>query len=196
MDNRIQMEAALYTIDWDHIQVRLTSEDGRSYIGNAAAAQTRGVELNGTLQVSDYVKILATYNYNKAETTQAVEHRAINDGDRLPGSPRTQSSIALDFNYPVNSAEVDANIGFHHMGEVYTALNPDYYNYQKLESYNTVNAHMGVSLRNWRLGAFIRNIGNTRGITGARSDEWHGEQGKFEYITRPRTIGLSLTYKH
>ena len=196
MDSRIQMEAALYTIDWDHIQVRLTSEDGRSYIGNAAAAQTRGVELNGTLQVSDYVKILATYNYNKAETTQAVEQLAINDGDRLPGSPRTQSSIALDFNYPVNSAEVDANIGFHHMGEVYTALNPDYYNYQKLESYNTVNAHMGVSLRNWRLGAFIRNIGNTRGITGARSDEWHGEQGKFEYVTRPRTIGLSLTYKH
>lgn len=195
LDDEIQLNVALYSIDWSDIQLPL-SEDGRGYTGNAGEAQTNGVELNGSVQVNSNIKLLVTYNYNNAETTQAVEELAINDGDRLPGSPRTQASFALDFAYPINTVELEANISIHRMGDVYTALNPSYYNYQKLQSYNTANAHIGVSLRNWYLGAFVNNIGNVRGITGARSDEWHGEQGKFEYITRPRTVGLSVSYQY
>ncbi|MEN0036000.1 MAG: TonB-dependent receptor [Cellvibrio sp.] len=195
LDNRVQLNTALYTIEWSDIQLSL-SDDGRGYTGNAGEAQTKGVELNGSIQLNSNIKLLATYNYNNAETTQAVEELAINDGDRLPGSPRTQAGVALDFIYPVHSAEVDANLSFHRTGDVYTALNSEFYNYQKLQSYNIVNARVGVSLRNVRIGAFINNIGNTRGITGARNDGMHGDQGQFEYVTRPRTIGLSATYQY
>jgi iron complex outermembrane receptor protein len=87
-------------------------------------------------------------------------------------------------------------LSFNRVGAMYTALNTDFYNYQKLDAYNTTNARIGVTLSNWRLGAFITNIENTRAITGARSAEWHGEQGRFEYISRPRTLGISATYQY
>lgn len=196
LENRIQMTAAIYVIDWDDIQLPLRTADGRRYTGNAGEARTSGVELNGSIQLNDNIKLLAMYDYNKAEATETVEQLSIYDGDKLPGSPRSQIGIALDFLYPVNASELDANISFNRMGEVYTAFNPEYYNYQELESYNTANVRIGVSLRNWRVGAFINNIGNTRGITGSRSNELHGDQGRFEYITRPRTVGLSATYKY
>jgi iron complex outermembrane receptor protein len=195
LDNRVQLNTALYTIEWSDIQLSLY-EDGRGYTGNAGEAQTRGIELNGSVQLNDNFKLLGVYNYNSAETTQSVDELGVNDGDRLPGSPRSQAGIALDFIYPINTTELDANISFHRTGEVYTALNSSYYNYQKLQSYNRVNARIGVTLRNWHMGAFVNNISNSRGITGARTNEVHGDQGQFEYITRPRTIGLSVNYQY
>ena len=84
----------------------------------------------------------------------------------------------------------------HHPGDSNFLQNPEFYNYQTLDSFTTANARIGVTLSNWRVGAFVNNIENTRGITGARTDEWYGDQGKFDYVTRPRTIGMSVVYQY
>jgi hypothetical protein len=115
---------------------------------------------------------------------------------RLPGSPRTQWSLSLDFNREFNGALWDASIGMNRIGHVYTALNPEFASYQKLDAYNIASARVGVTLRNWRLGAFVNNIENTRGISGGRFDDFYGDQGQFEYVTRPRTIGVSVNYQY
>lgn len=104
--------------------------------------------------------------------------------------------MALDYLQAIGSVEWDGSLSFQRMGEVYTALNESYFNYQQLDSYNTANAQIGVTLRNWRLGAFVNNIANTRGITGGRADDFYGDQGQFEYVTRPRTVGLSASYQY
>ena len=196
MDQRVQFNAALYRIDWDDIQVSVTSDEGRRYWDNAGEARTQGLELDASAQLYGALILRTNYTYVDAQTTEAVESLAINDGDRLPGSPRTHATIALDYTKAMSGADLEVSISVQRTGEVYTALNSNYYNYQKLESFNTANARVGVILRNWRFGAFVNNINNTRGITGARSNEWYGEQGKFEYITRPRTIGVSVNYQY
>lgn len=196
LEQRIQFNAALYRMDWNDIQVSLTSEEGRSYWGNAGEARTQGIELDVSAQLNDMFVLRVNHTYLDAQTTEAVEELAINDGDRLPGSPRNQSTIALDYTKAFSGATLEASISVQRTGEVYTALNSNYYNYQELESFNIANARLGVILRNWRFGAFVNNINNTRGITGGRSDEIYGEQGQFEYITRPRTIGLSVNYQY
>jgi iron complex outermembrane receptor protein len=194
-NKRVQLNAALFSVQWKNIQVR-TSADGRNFIDNAAKARSQGVELDLTAQLNEMFVLRGSYSYTDAALTETVEDIFAYDGDRLPGSPRNHFSIALDYAQLINGKELDASLSFSRIGDVYTALNTDFYNYQKLDAYNTANARIGVTLSNWRLGAFVTNIENTRGITGARSNEWHGEQGKFEYITRPRTVGMSVTYRY
>ena len=183
-------------IDWNELQVRLTSEDGRTVWDNAGAARTQGVEFDLTAQLNDAFTLLAGYYYVDKQITESVADISVYDGNQLPGSPRSQWSLSIDYEQAFNSAVVDASFGVNRIGEVNTALNPEFYNYQTLDGFTTANARIGVTLRNWRVGAFVNNIENTRGITGARSDEWHGEQGQFDYVSRPRTIGLSVTYQY
>lgn len=194
LDQRLQLNAALFNIDWEDLQVRLVSEDGRNVWGNAGEARSQGIELDASAQLSSAFTLRGSYSYTDAQITESVESISVYDGDQLPGSPRNQWNLALDYTHAFDAAELDASIGVNRLGEIYTALNPEFYNYEKLDSFTTANARIDVILRNWRLGAFIHNIENTRGITGKRSNEWYGEQGKFEYVTRPRTVGLSVTY--
>jgi outer membrane receptor for ferrienterochelin and colicin len=188
-------------MEWDHLQIRTTSSSGLPYFINAGDARSKGVELETEFHLNSAFILRAGYSYTTSEVIETViflegEGANIYKNDVLPGSPDTHWSLALDYNQSFSSVDVDASISTHYFGEVYTALNDGFYNYRKLDGYNTADVSAGVTLRNWRLGAFINNISNTRGITGTRSTEWYGEQGRFEYITRPRTVGLSVTYQY
>lgn len=199
--NRLTLNAALFQVDWDNLQIRTTSASGLPFWVNVGEAQSKGVELDAVVKLNSAFSLRAGYSHTDAEITETVtfangEGDNVFNGDPLPGAPGTQWNLALDYNQTFGAAIVDASIGTSYFGEVYTALNSGFPNYKKLDSFNTARANAGVTLRNWRVGAFINNIGNTRGITGTRSTEWYGEQGKFEYVTRPRTIGLSVTYKY
>ncbi|HTF97154.1 MAG TPA: TonB-dependent receptor [Cellvibrio sp.] len=199
--DRISINAAIYNMEWEHLQIRTTSSSGLPYFINAGDARSKGVELETEFHLSSVFTLRAGYSYTNPEVIETViflegEGANIYKNDVLPGAPDTQWNLALDYNQSFESVDVDASISTHYFGEVYTAVNDGFYNYRKLDGYNTADVSAGVTLRNWRLGAFINNISNTRGITGTRSTEWYGEQGKFEYVTRPRTVGLSVTYQY
>lgn len=196
-NQQLQFNAAVFSTEWEDIQVSTTAEDdGRSITANAGEARSQGVELEVFAQLPGGFSLRSNYTIIDAELTETVEAVDAFDGDRLPGSPRTQFSVALDYLQAIGSVEWDGSLSFQRMGEVYTALNESYFNYQQLDSYNTANVQVGVTLRNWRLGAFVNNIANTRGITGGRADDFYGDQGQFEYVTRPRTVGLSVSYEY
>ena len=163
---------------------------------NAGKARSQGIELDASAQLSNTFTLRGGYSYTDAQITESVEDIGVYDGNQLPGSPRTQWNISLDYATSFAAADVDASIGLNRVGDVYTALNSESSSYQRLDSFTTANARIGVTLSNWRVGAFVNNIENTRGITGKRSNYWHGDQGQFEYVTRPRTIGLSATYQY
>lgn len=195
-NERLKINAALFNIDWDNLQVEVTTEDGRGVFDNAGKAYTQGVELDASARLTDAFALRATYSSTDAQIDESVEDINVYHGNQLPGSPRTQWSLSLDYTTTLATAALDASIGVNNFGHMYTAFNNEFYNYQRLDSFTTANARVGVTLRNWRLGAFVDNIENTRGITGTRSDEWHGDQGRFEYVTRPRTVGVSVTYQY
>lgn len=193
---RLELNAALFNIEWDDLQVQLETIDGRTAWDNAGKARTQGIEVDASAQLNDVFTLHAGYSYTDAAITESVEEIAVYDGNQLPGSPRTQWSLSLDFNREFNGALWDATIGMNRIGHVYTALNPEFSSYQKLDAYSIASARVGVTLRNWRLGAFVNNINNKRAITGGNFDDFYGDQGQFEYVTRPRTVGLSVTYQY
>lgn len=196
-NQQLQFNAALFSTAWEDIQVRTTAEDdGRSITVNAAEARSQGVELEVYAQLPAGFSLRSNYTFTDAELTESVEAIAAFDGDRLPGSPRQHLSLVVEYVKAMGDLEWDGSLSFQHMGEVTTAVNENFANYQLLDSYNTAGVRAGVTLRNWRLGAFVNNIANTRGITGGRADDFFGEQGQFEYVIRPRTVGMSVSYEY
>jgi len=201
MQDRINLTASIFRTVWDDLQIATVSPSNLIYWINLGEARTEGFELEGAFSLNDVFTLRTTYSYNNAEVIEAVifadgEGDNAYKGDVLPGSPEDEWNIALDYNRTLGALEVDATISATNVGEMYTALNEGFYNYQKLDSFTTTNISAGVTLRNFRVGAFVNNVANTRGINGKRSDEWYGEQGQFEYVSRPRTIGLSVTYRY
>ena len=168
---------------------------------NAKSARSKGVELEVTGNLSDRFSVWTNFSYTNAELTEDVINfngngENIYAGDRLPGSPEQQWSVGLDYSQPINSARLDAGLSISRSDEIYTTLNDELANYDRLSGFTTANARIFLTFDQWRLGAFVNNISNTRGITGKRTTEWYGERGQFEYITRPRTIGVSLRYRY
>lgn len=202
LQQHLRVSAALFYIDWQAIQVPGVVDDYYSAIVNAKGARSQGIELEALAKLPAGWSLRAGFSLTEAELTDTVEN--INgggenaySGDRLPGSPRTQWNLGLDYTRALNNqATLDAGVTVSHIGDSYTALNDEFFDYDRLDSYTLANAQASVSWRNWRIGAFIHNIANTHAVTGKRSTYWYREQGQFEYVTRPRTLGISVNYSY
>ncbi|ACE83675.1 TonB-dependent receptor [Cellvibrio japonicus] len=198
-NQRLLVNAAVFYMDWKDIQVQSYIEDFRATV-NAGDARSQGVELETKAILSDRWSVNLGYSFTEAELTETVEsitgsYENAYSGDRLPGSPKQQWNLGVSYAQPIGEAALDASLQLSHIGDVYTALNDEFYNYSRLDAYTTANARINVSLRNWHFGAFVTNIANERGVTGIRTDEFYGERGQFEYVTRPRTVGVSARYQ-
>lgn len=200
LQDRISLSAALFNTLWDDLQIKTVSPSGLPYWVNLGEARSSGIELEGSFALNDFFNLSAEYSYTDSKITETIiftegEGDDVYKDDPLPGVPENQGSIALNYDQAFGNYEVDASISISYFGEIYTAINDGFYNFRKLDSFTKADFSLGVTRQNLRVGAFVNNIGDKRGITGTRSDEWYGEQGQFEYITRPRTVGLSLSYK-
>lgn len=199
-DKRLRVSASLFYIDWEHIQV-LGRVAGYGATLNANDARSKGAELEVAADISEHWTLWGGFSYTQAELTEDAldyngEGENIYAGDRLPGSPEQQWSLGVDYSQSVKIGQLDASLSVARTDEIYTALNDELATYSRLSGYTTANARASLSFDQWRVGVFVNNIGNTRGITGKRNAYLFGERGQFEYITRPRTIGLSLRYQY
>jgi len=200
LNQKIQINAAVFYIDWKDVQVKTYNDEGRTITANAGAARSRGVELDTTVQLMQELSAKLGYTFTNATISETViDINGANGnayaGDRLPGSPREQWNLGFNYLRTVGTTTWDSSLTYAYNTGTITALNDSFADYAKLDGYGIINANIGVALRDWHFGAYVNNLANTRSITNLRSPELYGGQGQFEYITRPRTIGLTLNYK-
>lgn len=195
-DNHLQLNASIYYIDWSDIQLQFYSDNGYGYWDNAGNAISTGVELEARYHVSDQFSLVSVYDHSRAEINKTIEDKSLYKGDALPGVARDRINLALEFSQPLQHALLEAKITYQYTGSRNTAFNDEYYTYRELPSYQTVDAQIGISFDQWNLMLFVNNLTDTYAVTGARSNYWYREQGQFDYIIRPRTLGLraSVTF--
>lgn len=190
------VNASLYTIDWQDIQQSATVEYYPVTI-NAGAARSIGVELEGRFNLSDHWGLQWGAAYNDA-TLRTPADDAFDlatpgqSDDRLPGSPRKQWNIGLDSEHQFDAFQVDTLISVMSLGEITTALNSNIANYERLPGFTLLNAHVGAQWGNWYWAVDATNLTDERAITGSRHESEYGPQGRFDIITRPRTLALSV----
>lgn len=200
-NQQVQLNAAVFYMDWDDVQVASRTPEGYSATLNAQTARSKGIELESKANLSTEWSLRAGFSLTDAKLTKTVMGISggtenAYDGDTLPGSPRTQWNVGADYRHQINNLLFNASITYARNSEIYSALNKEFADYYRLDGFDTANIRFGVSMRNWRVDAFVNNMSNERGITGKRTANLFGDEGQYEYITRPRTLGVSINYHY
>ncbi len=195
----LSLSAALFYTDWKKVQVKSVVEGYGAWL-NTGSARSQGVELELEKEINKKWSTRLSYSFADAALTESVaningEGANAYDGDTLPGSPSNQWSLGIDYAGSISTALLSANLNYSYVSDSYTELNSEFADYTRLRGYGICNASTRVMLRNWQVGIFVNNLTNTRGITGRRAAPLFGEAGQFEYLTRPRTLGLFLSYQ-
>lgn len=211
----LRYSAAVFMVDWDDIQVNAASTNWGFYTAlNGDSARTTGLELELDGYLTDNLSFALGYAYVNAELTDDIRAPTAAapiialDGAELPGTP--SHSVNLSFTHVA-----DLRSGYtwtNHLSGFYqsstrNAINADLaspgkFNV-KLDGFGLVNYVSTVSRGAWDASVFVRNLTNEEGVTGLFTELYMGTDptqnyygnGNKQFITQPRTIGVSLSYR-
>ena len=122
-------------------------------------------------------------------------------GDRLPGSAKFSASLSSEYDWSVGggfSAFAGASLAY--VGGRYAEFanilptataNEAFGARVKLPSYTTVDLRGGVYNDDWRISAYLKNIGDKRGVIEATTRG--GTSSPQAIFLQPRTVGVSVT---
>jgi outer membrane receptor protein involved in Fe transport len=195
LDGMMTFNAALFSIDWEDIQLKSITESGSIPITvNASEAKSQGIEMELQAALSDSLTLSLGYAYNNAELTEDALGLG-EDGDRLPGVPEHQGNIAADYLQPFSFGDVNFHLDASYTSDLTSQLNESNVLYRELDGYTIINGSISLELENWRLTAFGDNLANEYAETGLRNYERpEAAVGEFHYIIRPRTFGVDVQY--
>ena len=205
-DGHVNLNAALYYIDWNDIQtMSRTLNGGNPIVVNGGTARSRGLELSASARTDGPWSFTASYAYNQAELTAdapgIVDRQDAFAGDRLAGTPEHHGSfyanyyrmlpggLRLDVDYGITfTSNVLTKVGQRNGGEV-------------LGGYTLHNASVGIGKDRWTALLYADNLFDKFAETAVReSPELIQEVGGFSSrryfrnVLRPRTFGLEMRY--
>ena len=188
-DNRMTLNAAVYHIDWDNIPVSITAPNGTcTAFQNAGTAQSQGAEIETIFQVTEFLRVDAGFSYTDAKLT-ADAGGIGNDGDRLPGTPKVNANLGLQYDFDLAGKPVFVRGDYAYVGGYYNNL-------QKIGTetgdYHQLNMKAGVSLDSIDIDVHVKNLTNADDLTWVNSAV---TQDARAYRLRPRTIGFSVRYQ-
>ena len=189
LDNRMTLNAAVYNINWDNIPVSVIAANGTcTAFQNAGTAQSQGAEIEVNFQVTESLRVDTGFSYTDAKLT-ADAGGIGNDGDRLPGTPKFNANLSLQYDFDLGGKPVFVRGDYAYVGGYYNNL-------QKIGTetgdYHQVNMKAGINLGSVDFDIAINNLTNADDLTWANSVI---TQDARAYRLRPRTIGFNVHYQ-
>lgn len=194
----LTVDASLFDIEWNNIQLEATSPTNFSFVENGGAARSRGAEISAYLTPLDGMTIAANFSYVDAVLTRNVDVSSLygTKGDRLPYSSKTAGSLSVDQDFPL-TVDLDGFVGatFNYIGSRYAAF-PTSSAYSRffMPAYGTVDLRAGVEYQDWKISLYAKNVFDQVGFTYGQSRNVATRSGNYDAsIIAPRTVGLSVT---
>lgn len=192
-DRRAAVELTAFYIDWRDIQL-LANVGGFGVNTNGGSAVSKGIEGSATFAATPDLTLSANGAYIEAHLTSGTGPLlGGRDGDRLPFSSPISGALNADYTHAISGDMrlfLGASVRF--TGRRRTDFNATF-GQTSLPAYTAVDLRGGVDVRQFRIEAYVRNLGDERGILslgGIGSTPGGGVQAG---LIRPRTIGLSLS---
>lgn len=200
-DRRFTLNAAAYYIDWTDVQqsIALLGDCGFTFVGNVAAADSRGVELEFSAVPVDGLSLSGSVGYTDAEFTESAPGLAVEAGDRLQLVPKWTASAAAHYTFATFTGHTAYLRGdFQYKDSVINGAGEG--SSEKQASHVVFNAHMGVTLtEHLELVLSAENILDRRhelfivDDSGAAFMPTEFRRGVF--TSRPRSFGLTFRYR-
>lgn len=184
-NDRATLNVSAFYVDWTGIPVSQTLECGFGVTLNAGEAESKGIEIDGQVVLSDIWHLNYGISYIRAELTADAPGLGVS-GDRLPGSPEFQASLGVQADFEVMGRSAFARADIAHVGEYFNNLQESGPN---VGDYTTVNLAIGVDINDRiSLDFFARNLTGEEGLTWVETEIGDGRAN----FIRPRTIGIEF----
>ncbi len=181
----ISIDLAAFFYDWGDAQVEI-SPALQTIVIPVADIEGRGIDLTIAWDTPiDGLSLYFSGNTNEVELENVDEAIVTKlpfmaDGSQLPGTAKSTYSIRANFIRPLNNdMTLNANALFVQRDSVQSVFDG-----RIAPSIELLNANIGISKDNWKVGLFGRNLTEEEGPMGM--------VGGQHSIPFPRTIGLSL----
>ena len=209
--DKMRLSAAVFYVDWDDPQVNTASTNwGFFTVANGTKASSSGLELELDGYVNENFEYRIGYAYVSAELDEplfapdnAVTPRAL-AGAELPGTPEHALNATGIFTRDLASgAEWITRAHLYYQSDTRNAINNTPTFNVELDGFALLDLSTTVAFSNWDATLFVRNIGNERGVTGLFTEAYMGTapavgyfgNGNKQFLSLPRTIGVSLNYR-
>lgn len=191
-DRRFSVDAAIYYIEWDNLQINAV-RNGLGVVDNAAAAKSKGAELTLTLAATPQLTLVGAFGYTDAELSEDAPDLGGSKGDRLPDTPDFTGSLSGDYAFDLGGRDAFLGATVRHVTDRVVSYDasagvPQY----DLPEYTTVDLRTGLQLGAARVQLYVKNVFDERGKLSATT-AFSGLGGPvWVSLVQPRTIGVNL----
>ena len=209
LNRTLQFEGSVYYLKWNNIQQEISLPScGYQYTGNLGNAESRGFDVQLQYAVVHDLTADLTFGYTKAKyvgTLYSGTSILANDGDAIGtpyAAPPWTLSFGLQYDFRLRERPAFARVDYEHTahsGELTSTLDPQASSYDAAlmnpPATDFVSLRTGVDLSGINLSLFCDNLLNAHpGLDLNHEDQ---DTLLFEQSTfRPRTVGLTATYRY
>ena len=184
LDNHIRINTAIYTSEYDEIQLTVSRSLGAlsvvQALTNAGRATINGVEVELTYIPIDNLMLHFTGNHIEANYKEFMDlingepiDRSEEEFSRLPGD---SYSLSAQYNWQTGVGEIVPRIAVYYTSDIYIGLdyfaaNPEFDEYSTLDEYMTVNARVAwfpTRSEGLELAAYVNNATDENYYTGGK----------------------------
>ena len=190
LDGRVQLNTAVYHIDWSGMQTSKLLNCGVGLIENAGAVDSDGIEVELVSRPLDNVDIIVAASYNDPTLSEDVPNLGGSAGDRIPGVPRFTANFGMSYYFSAfGDREAFIHGNYSYVSNSFSEF--DRTISRELPSYSVANFRIGVNTQHWSTALFVNNVFDERGILFVNDNIL----GQWVTATRPRTVGINTTWR-
>ena len=221
LDNRLQINATYFYLDWDDVQLRIGSAqsglwwlDGQA---NGGGGRNSGFEVDFDWRATESLRISGSAyvgdSYYTDDYITLEGEQEVTAGTQMPDSAKEKYWLGADYTFrDVLDGDLWFRADAYYDGPKFSALwraedaNPGSPNYDgstyDVASATKFNFQAGWDNQDWAVTLLVRNLTNERANTFSFDGTsfyaayWgHPGFGQQQTLSRPRTISLRLTYR-
>lgn len=184
LDDRMNINVAVYRINWDGIPVSAISPTCLfTAVANAGKARSQGLEIETEYYVKPGLLLSVGGALNDAELTEDAV--GLGDrGDRLPGTPEYSANLGLQYEFELSGRPSYVRGDYAYVGSYFNNLQELG---QEAGDYSQLNISAGIDFDKFSIGLFAKNLTNADDFTWVDTSV----PDTRAYRLRPRTIGIN-----
>ena len=194
LDNSLRFNGAIYSADYSNLQQGILdfSIANTSFFDNVGVAEITGAEFEIDWAAGDNLDVFGSYSYIDSELT-SIPETLVNIapvGSSLPYAPTNEFVAGARYYQELGEFAVSYQAVFKYTGSRFNSLAAA--GRVELPSYNQLNLTASVGKDDWLTTFFIDNVTDSLGQIAAGSSDNVLRIAP----TRPRTIGVRLSYSY
>lgn len=182
LDNTLIVNATLYYMKVDDMQVHVFIDRYSAYKDNAAKATSKGFEFDLNYKATDNLNLFASFGYNDTKFDEYKDANGDYSGNYNPYAPK--------YNYNIG-AQYRTDQGYYARADIngYGKMYLDKANENSQKAYNLVNTKIGYEQEDYDIYLYADNLFDKK------YDAIGTFGGNYRTYSPPREIGIRLNYR-